>query len=100
MTASAFRYAAAALGGAALLQSHMIAARAQGQSAPATAPPVRTEVGFGGSIMAPGPTVAGGMVFVGSGYSTITGQPGNVLFAFCAARVVKRFLGGMFPQIR
>jgi polyvinyl alcohol dehydrogenase (cytochrome) len=36
----------------------------------------------GGSIMAPGPTVAGGMVFVGSGYSTIAGQPGNVLLAF------------------
>jgi hypothetical protein len=32
--------------------------------------------------MAPGPTVAGGMVFVGSGYSTIAGQPGNVLLAF------------------
>jgi transposase len=36
----------------------------------------------GGSIMAPGPTVAGSMVFVGSGYSTIAGQPGNVLLAF------------------
>jgi polyvinyl alcohol dehydrogenase (cytochrome) len=36
----------------------------------------------GGSIMAPGPTVAGGMVFVGSGYSTIAGEPGNVLLAF------------------
>jgi polyvinyl alcohol dehydrogenase (cytochrome) len=36
----------------------------------------------GGSIIAPGPTVAGGMVFVGSGYSTVAGQPGNVLLAF------------------
>jgi polyvinyl alcohol dehydrogenase (cytochrome) len=36
----------------------------------------------GGSIMAPGPTVAAGMVFVGSGYSTVAGQPGNVLLAF------------------
>jgi polyvinyl alcohol dehydrogenase (cytochrome) len=36
----------------------------------------------GGSITAPGPTVAGGMVFVGSGYSVIGGIPGNVLLAF------------------
>jgi polyvinyl alcohol dehydrogenase (cytochrome) len=36
----------------------------------------------GGSIGAPGPTVAGGMVFVGSGYAVIRGQPGNVLLAF------------------
>jgi hypothetical protein len=38
----------------------------------------------GGSILAPGPTVAGGMLFIGSGYSTIAGQPGNVLLAFAA----------------
>ena len=36
----------------------------------------------GGSITAPGPTVAGGMVFVGSGYSVIGGIAGNVLLAF------------------
>ena len=36
----------------------------------------------GGSIMAPGPTVAGGMLFVGSGYGVVTGTPGNVLLAF------------------
>jgi len=36
----------------------------------------------GGSITAPGPTVAGGMVFVGSGYSVIGGLPGNALLAF------------------
>jgi polyvinyl alcohol dehydrogenase (cytochrome) len=36
----------------------------------------------GGSIGAPGATVAGGMVFVGSGYSVTSGQPGNVLLAF------------------
>ncbi len=36
----------------------------------------------GGSIAAPGPTVAGGMVFVGSGYATTSGDPGNVLLAF------------------
>ena len=36
----------------------------------------------GGSITAPGATVAGGMVFIGSGYSTTSGEPGNVLLAF------------------
>jgi polyvinyl alcohol dehydrogenase (cytochrome) len=36
----------------------------------------------GGSISAPGATVAGGMVYVGSGYSTTSGEPGNVLLAF------------------
>ena len=39
----------------------------------------------GGSMGAPGPTVAGGMVFVGSGYiGAIGGFPGNVLLAFSA----------------
>jgi polyvinyl alcohol dehydrogenase (cytochrome) len=37
----------------------------------------------GGSMGAPGPTIAGGMVFVGSGYvGAIGGFPGNVLLAF------------------
>ncbi len=37
----------------------------------------------GGSMGAPGPTVAGGMLFVGSGYIGIAnGMPGNVLLAF------------------
>ena len=37
----------------------------------------------GGSIGAGGPTIAGGMVFVGSGYVGFTnGVPGNVLLAF------------------
>ncbi len=36
----------------------------------------------GGSISAPGPTVAGGMLFVGSGYSVVNDAPGNVLLAF------------------
>jgi polyvinyl alcohol dehydrogenase (cytochrome) len=36
----------------------------------------------GGSIVAPGPTVAAGMVFVGSGYGVVTDTPGNVLLAF------------------
>jgi polyvinyl alcohol dehydrogenase (cytochrome) len=36
----------------------------------------------GGSINGPGATVAGGMVFVSSGYSSIGFTPGNVLLAF------------------
>ncbi len=36
----------------------------------------------GGSIVSAGPTVAGGMVFVGSGYGVVTEKPGNVLLAF------------------
>lgn len=36
----------------------------------------------GGTIGAPGPTVAGGMVFVGSGYAVTSGTAGNVLLAF------------------
>ncbi|MEZ5418330.1 MAG: PQQ-binding-like beta-propeller repeat protein [Vicinamibacterales bacterium] len=36
----------------------------------------------GGSIDGPGPTVAGGMVFAGSGYGRWRGRPGNVLLAF------------------
>lgn len=38
----------------------------------------------GGSMGGPGPVVAGGMVFVGSGYSVGAGTPGNVLLAFGA----------------
>jgi polyvinyl alcohol dehydrogenase (cytochrome) len=38
----------------------------------------------GGSISAPGPTVAGGMLFVGSGYGVVSQTPGNVLLAFSA----------------
>jgi hypothetical protein len=36
----------------------------------------------GGSISAPGPTVAGGMLFVGSGYGVVRDTPGNVPLAF------------------
>lgn len=36
----------------------------------------------GGSISAPGAVVAGGMVFVGSGYAVLGGTPGNALLAF------------------
>ena len=40
--------------------------------------------GKGGSMGAPGPTVAGGMLFAGSGYVFGAGTPGNVLLAFSA----------------
>jgi len=36
----------------------------------------------GGSIIAPGAVVAGGMLFVGSGYGVVAESPGNVLLAF------------------
>jgi len=36
----------------------------------------------GGSISAPGATVVGGMLFVGSGYGVVSQTPGNVLLAF------------------
>jgi polyvinyl alcohol dehydrogenase (cytochrome) len=36
----------------------------------------------GGSISGPGPVVAGGMVYVNSGYGALGGRPGNVLLAF------------------
>jgi polyvinyl alcohol dehydrogenase (cytochrome) len=36
----------------------------------------------GGSMDGPGPVVAGGMLFVNSGYAAGGGQPGNVLLAF------------------
>jgi polyvinyl alcohol dehydrogenase (cytochrome) len=36
----------------------------------------------GGSIDGPGPTVAGGMLYVNSGYGIFGGMPGNVLLAF------------------
>jgi polyvinyl alcohol dehydrogenase (cytochrome) len=36
----------------------------------------------GGSFGGPGPTIAGGMLFVGSGYAVFGDTPGNVLLAF------------------
>jgi polyvinyl alcohol dehydrogenase (cytochrome) len=36
----------------------------------------------GASISGPGPAIAGGMVFVNSGYGALGGRPGNVLLAF------------------
>ena len=36
----------------------------------------------GASFDGPGPIVAGGMLFVNSGYGGLVGRPGNVLLAF------------------
>jgi len=36
----------------------------------------------GGSMDGPGPVIAGGMLFVNSGYAAGGGVPGNVLLAF------------------
>jgi polyvinyl alcohol dehydrogenase (cytochrome) len=36
----------------------------------------------GGSFSASGPTIAGGMLYVNSGYGSLAGMPGNVLLAF------------------
>lgn len=38
----------------------------------------------GGSMDGPGPVIAGGMLYVGSGYGAWGGLPGNVLLAFAA----------------
>jgi polyvinyl alcohol dehydrogenase (cytochrome) len=38
----------------------------------------------GGAISAPGPTIAGGMLFIGSGYAVTGSNSGNVLLAFAA----------------
>ena len=41
--------------------------------------------GKGGSLAAPGPVIAGGMLYLGSGYiGTGNGMPGNVLLSFAA----------------
>jgi polyvinyl alcohol dehydrogenase (cytochrome) len=42
--------------------------------------------GQGGSMGSAGPTVAGGMLFVGSGYAVTRGMAGNVLLAFAPDR--------------
>jgi polyvinyl alcohol dehydrogenase (cytochrome) len=38
----------------------------------------------GGAIDGPGPVVSGGMVYINSGYVSLSGRPGNVLLAFGA----------------
>jgi polyvinyl alcohol dehydrogenase (cytochrome) len=47
-----------------------------------TFPTVNGIAANGGSLDAAGPTIAGGMIFVGSGYGLYGGQAGNVLIAF------------------
>lgn len=48
-------------------------------------PTVNGVAAKGGSMGAPGPTVAGGMLFVGTGYiGVMGGMPGNALLAFSA----------------
>lgn len=47
-------------------------------------PTVNRVAARGGSIGSIGPTIAGGMVFIGSGYSVTSGIPGNVLLAFAS----------------
>jgi polyvinyl alcohol dehydrogenase (cytochrome) len=39
-------------------------------------------LGRGGSLDGPGPAVAGGMVYINSGYPTAGGTPGNVILAY------------------
>jgi polyvinyl alcohol dehydrogenase (cytochrome) len=36
----------------------------------------------GASISGPGPVIAGGMLYINSGYGALGGRPGNVLLAF------------------
>jgi polyvinyl alcohol dehydrogenase (cytochrome) len=45
-------------------------------------PTVNRVESHGGSLNYAGPVVAGGMLFVTSGYSTNAGMPGNVLLGF------------------
>ena len=45
-------------------------------------PTVNGVKAHGGSLNATGPTLAGGMMFVNSGYGALGGMPGNVLLAF------------------
>jgi polyvinyl alcohol dehydrogenase (cytochrome) len=44
--------------------------------------PVNGVPAAGASIGGPGPAIAGGMLFVNSGYGAFQGRPGNVLLAF------------------
>ncbi|MGH9689145.1 MAG: PQQ-binding-like beta-propeller repeat protein [Candidatus Acidiferrales bacterium] len=45
-------------------------------------PTLNGEPAHGGSLDGPGPVIAGGMLFVSSGYGQFGGMPGNVLLAF------------------
>jgi polyvinyl alcohol dehydrogenase (cytochrome) len=54
----------------------------------------------GGSLIGVGPTIAGGMVFVNSGYGTNGGRAGNVLLAFAAAPSLARTPDARSPLTR
>jgi hypothetical protein len=43
---------------------------------------VNGQTAHGGSLDGPGPVIAGGIVYVSSGYAQFGGMPGNVLLAF------------------
>jgi polyvinyl alcohol dehydrogenase (cytochrome) len=45
-------------------------------------PAINGVEGKGGGINGPGPVIAGGILYVNSGYGAIGGIPGNVLLAF------------------
>ena len=45
-------------------------------------PTINGVEGKGGGINGPGPVIAGGILYVNSGYGAIGGIPGNVLLAF------------------
>jgi len=47
---------------------------------------VNGQKAHGGSLDGPGPVIAGGMVYVNSGYGQWGGVPGNVLLAFSAEK--------------
>jgi polyvinyl alcohol dehydrogenase (cytochrome) len=44
--------------------------------------PVNAVPARGASMIGPGPAIAGGMIFVNSGYGAFGGRAGNVLLAF------------------
>jgi polyvinyl alcohol dehydrogenase (cytochrome) len=45
-------------------------------------PTVNGIKGSGGSVDGPGPVVAGGILYVNSGYALVGQRPGNVLLAY------------------
>jgi hypothetical protein len=53
---------------------------------------------LGGSLDDGGATVAGGMIYVNSGYGRITGQTGNVLLAYGLEPLGTRRVRGFFTS--
>ena len=54
----------------------------------------------GASINGAGPVIAGGMVYVNSGYGALGGRPGNVLLAFGVDASTSAGAGRALPAIR